>query len=136
MNPFKPAGLSLTASPTPDITPLSSDDPRVPDPGGRRRPRRAADHARPAAPRGPRARAGVERDRRARAAGQRAGRWALALPRALRELGATPSFTLAATAAGDTVAVWWRGQLLYAVACADRLSVAAIIGHHLDGEGA
>lgn len=64
------------------------------------------------------------------------GRWALALPRALRELGATPSFTLAATAAGDTVAVWWRGQLLYAVACADRLSVAAIIGHHLDGEGA
>jgi hypothetical protein len=62
------------------------------------------------------------------------GRWALALPRALREIGATPSFTLAATAAGDTVAVWWRGQLLYAVACADRVGVAAIIGHHLDGE--
>jgi hypothetical protein len=62
------------------------------------------------------------------------GRWALSLPRALRELGTTPVFTLASTAAGDTVAVWWRDSLLYAVGCSDRLGIAAIIAHHLGGE--
>jgi hypothetical protein len=62
------------------------------------------------------------------------GRWATSLPRALRELGTTPSFTVAATATGDTIAVWWRGPLLYAVACDDRRGVAAIIASHLGGE--
>lgn len=64
------------------------------------------------------------------------GRWALSLPLATRELGATPSFTLASTAAGDTVAVWWRGALLYAVACGDRRGVAAVIANHLGGDDA
>jgi hypothetical protein len=60
----------------------------------------------------------------------------MALPLATRELGATPSFTLAATAAGDTVAVWWRGELLFAVACDDRSGVAAVVTHHLIEEAA
>ena len=64
------------------------------------------------------------------------GDWAMALPLATRELGATPSFTLAATAAGDTVAVWWRGELLFAVACDDRSGVAAVVTHHLIEEAA
>jgi len=62
------------------------------------------------------------------------GRWAISLPRATRELGATPSFTLAGTAAGDIIAVWWRDALLYAVACDDRHGIAAIVAHHLGGD--
>lgn len=64
------------------------------------------------------------------------GRWALSLPLAMHEIGATPSFALASTAAGDTIAVWWRDALLYAVACDDRRGVTAIIAHHLDGDRA
>jgi hypothetical protein len=64
------------------------------------------------------------------------GRWAMALPLATRELAATPSFTLAATAAGDTIAVWWRGELLFAVACGDRRGIAEVVAHHLSGEAA
>lgn len=63
------------------------------------------------------------------------GRWALSLPAATREIGATPSFTLASTAAGETIAVWWRGALIYAVASSDRRGVAAVIANHLAGEG-
>jgi hypothetical protein len=59
------------------------------------------------------------------------GRWAQTLPLATREFGAAASFTLASTADGDTVAVWWRGSLLYAIACEDRSGVAALLGHHL-----
>jgi len=62
------------------------------------------------------------------------GRWALALPQAARELAATPAFVIAATPAGDTIVVWWRDQLLYAVMCEDRRSVAAITALHLQGE--
>lgn len=54
------------------------------------------------------------------------GRWANALPAATRELGATPAFTFAATAAGDTLGVWWSDDVLYAVACSDRRSSAAL----------
>lgn len=64
------------------------------------------------------------------------GRWALSLPAATRELGATPSFTLASNAGGEAVAVWWRGALLYAVACSDRRGVAAVIASHLSGDDA
>jgi hypothetical protein len=64
------------------------------------------------------------------------GRWARTLPQATLELGATPSFTLAATAAGNTIAVWWRGELLFAVACDDRRSIAEVVARHLSGEGA
>jgi hypothetical protein len=63
------------------------------------------------------------------------GRWAMHLPLAARELGATPTFTLAARDI-DTIAVWWRDQLLYAVASEDRSSVAALAARHLLGEGA
>lgn len=62
------------------------------------------------------------------------GRWAVSLPQATRELGATPSFTLASTAAGDTIAVWWHRELIYAVACDDRSAVASILAHLL-GDG-
>jgi hypothetical protein len=62
------------------------------------------------------------------------GRWAMLVPLVTRELGTTPSFTLSATATGDTIAVWWRGPVLYAVACDDRSSVAALTASHLEGE--
>ena len=61
------------------------------------------------------------------------GRWAISLPLAMHELGATPSITLASTASGDTIGVWWRDDLLYAVVCDDRRAVAAMIAHHLEG---
>lgn len=64
------------------------------------------------------------------------GRWAISLPLAMHELGTTPSFALASTATRDTIAVWWRDALLYAVACDDRRGVTAIIAHHLDGDAA
>jgi hypothetical protein len=67
-------------------------------------------------------------------AGLRAiGRWAHAVPRATKELGDAPSFTLAASTSGDTLAVWWRGAVLYVVVCADRNDVAAITSHLLAG---
>lgn len=62
------------------------------------------------------------------------GRWATLLPLATRELGTTPSFTLATTVTSETFAVWWRESLLYAVACSDRSDVAAVAAHHLREE--
>ncbi|HEY0255397.1 MAG TPA: hypothetical protein VGC41_27900 [Kofleriaceae bacterium] len=59
------------------------------------------------------------------------GNWAARVPLATRELGATPTFTLAATTAGDTNAVWWQDELLYAVACNSRYSVATLASYHL-----
>jgi hypothetical protein len=59
------------------------------------------------------------------------GRWARSVAVATRELGASPSFTLVATATGDTISIWWRDALLYAVLCDDRSSVAAVTAHHL-----
>jgi hypothetical protein len=59
------------------------------------------------------------------------GRWAMSLPVATGELGASPRFSLAATAGGETIAVWWRGPLLYAVVCEDRRAIATVTAHHL-----
>ncbi len=61
------------------------------------------------------------------------GRWARSVQLASRELGAAPSFTLATTASGGAISVWWRDELLYAVCCEDRASVAAITAYHLAG---
>ena len=59
------------------------------------------------------------------------GSWATAVPSAARELGASRAFVLAATAGGDTISLWWRDGLLFAVACEDRAEVAAVTAHHL-----
>lgn len=53
------------------------------------------------------------------------------LPQACLELGATPSFTLSTTESGDTLLLWWRGPLLFAVSCPDRASLAELTGRHL-----
>jgi hypothetical protein len=53
------------------------------------------------------------------------------LPHACLELGATPSFTLSTTEEGETVLLWWRGPLLFAVSCPDRQSLAELTAHHL-----
>jgi hypothetical protein len=59
------------------------------------------------------------------------GRDLAALLQACLELGATPSFTLSATQAGETVVLWWRGQLLVAASCPDRQSLAELTSRHL-----
>jgi hypothetical protein len=48
------------------------------------------------------------------------------IPEACLELGAAPSFALSTTAAGETVLVWWRGAVLFAVSCADRASLVTL----------
>lgn len=53
------------------------------------------------------------------------------LPQACLELGATPSFTLSTTEGGETLLLWWRGQLLFVVSCPDRASLAELTGRHL-----
>ncbi len=53
------------------------------------------------------------------------------VPHACLELGATPSFTLSTTGAGETVLLWWRSALLFVVSCPDRLSLAALINQRL-----
>jgi hypothetical protein len=53
------------------------------------------------------------------------------IPRAGRELGTSPSFTLSTTGDGDTMLVWWREALLFAVSCPDRASLAAVTSQHL-----
>ncbi|MCW5802896.1 MAG: hypothetical protein KIT31_10960 [Deltaproteobacteria bacterium] len=62
------------------------------------------------------------------------GRWAMQLPLAARELGATPQFVLASRGT-DTIAVWWRAELLFAVATEERSSVAAFVAQHLHEAG-
>jgi hypothetical protein len=54
------------------------------------------------------------------------GQWAKQLTQASRELGAATSLALATSALGWTVVSWWRRDVLYAVACADRRSLAEI----------
>src|SRR5262249_13220247 len=54
------------------------------------------------------------------------GRWAMLVPTATHELGSEPSFALASTASGETIAVWWRHELLYTVLCEDRQRVASV----------
>ena len=63
------------------------------------------------------------------------GRWAMTIPGATRELGTQPRYTLSCTATGATTAVWWRGELLFAVRCPDRYSAAQIVSR-LDREDA
>jgi hypothetical protein len=53
------------------------------------------------------------------------------IPRAGRELGTSPSFTLSTTGDGDTMLVWWGEALLFAVSCPDRASLAAVTSQHL-----
>lgn len=59
------------------------------------------------------------------------GRSVESIPRASRELGTTPSFTLSATSTGEAVVLWWREAVLFAVACADRTSLAAATARRL-----
>ncbi|MGC4093732.1 MAG: hypothetical protein QM756_38695 [Polyangiaceae bacterium] len=59
------------------------------------------------------------------------GNWAMSVPLASRELAATPTVILAATAGGEMVWVWWRDSLLFTVFCRDRLNLAAVTAHHL-----
>ena len=59
------------------------------------------------------------------------GRWASAMPDASLELAAAPSFTLAVTANGDSVLVWWNAGLLYTVLCQDRARLAAVTSRHM-----
>ena len=59
------------------------------------------------------------------------GRWASSMPHASLELAAAPSLTLAATEKGDSVLVWWRAGILYAVLCEDRASLAAVTSRHM-----
>jgi hypothetical protein len=56
---------------------------------------------------------------------------ALSVTTATRQLAASPSFALVATARGDTVSVWWHESMLHAVICADRSALAAATAHHL-----
>lgn len=60
------------------------------------------------------------------------GRWASAVPLATKELGGAQAFALAVSAAGDTVAVWSRQNLLFAVVCEDRSSIAALTARFLN----
>jgi hypothetical protein len=55
----------------------------------------------------------------------------LSIPRASHELGMTPAFTLSTTANGDALLVWWRKQVLYAMACEDRASLISATSQHL-----
>lgn len=55
----------------------------------------------------------------------------LPLPRASRELGTPPSFTLSSTPSGRSLLVWWRGSTLFAVCCEDRASAAAVTARRL-----
>lgn len=59
------------------------------------------------------------------------GRWASAMPNASFELAAAPSFALASTGKGDSVLVWWRAGLLYAVLCPDGPSLPAVASRHM-----
>ena len=53
------------------------------------------------------------------------------IPRASRELGVPPAFTLSTTANGQTALVWWWEAALFTVLCEDRESVAAATAQHL-----
>lgn len=57
------------------------------------------------------------------------GQWATQLPLATRELGASVSLVIATTSRGDTMVVWWHHELLFAVACPDRLALSDILAH-------
>ena len=59
------------------------------------------------------------------------GRFATSLPHASLELAAAPTFTLASTETGESILVWWREGLLFAVRCEDRACLAAVTSRHL-----
>ena len=58
-------------------------------------------------------------------------RWARALPLAGRELGTSPRLALATTTAGDTIASWWNGGLLYTALCTERAHLTRLASRHL-----
>lgn len=57
------------------------------------------------------------------------GQWAANLPGATRELGSASQLAIATTDADDTIAVWWRGDLLYAVVCDDRRALGEVMNY-------
>lgn len=57
------------------------------------------------------------------------GRWAAQLAGATRELGSTASLAIATTEPGDTIAVWWADELIYAVICDDRRALGEVLQH-------
>jgi hypothetical protein len=59
------------------------------------------------------------------------GRSIEAIPRANRELGTVPAFTLALRAGGGAQVLWWRGPLLFSLACPTRSSLAAATARHM-----
>jgi hypothetical protein len=59
------------------------------------------------------------------------GRAVEAIPRASRELGNAPAFALSRTLSGDSLLLWWKNELLFAVACDDRASLARATAQHL-----
>lgn len=56
------------------------------------------------------------------------------LPRASRELGSAPSFTLSRTPSGSTLLIWWRDELLFSVCCEDKTSAALATARHLGAQ--
>ena len=60
------------------------------------------------------------------------GRWAAQLPAATRELGSTSTLAIATTDAGDTIATWWRGDVIYVVVCEDRRALGEVM-HYVGG---
>lgn len=54
-----------------------------------------------------------------------------AIPRASHELGTTPAFAVSTTRAGESLISWWRSEVLFAVACRDRESLARATAQHL-----
>lgn len=61
------------------------------------------------------------------------GRWAAQLPAATRELGAAATLAIATTDAGETLATWWRGDVIYVVVCTDRRAIGEVM-HYLGGD--
>lgn len=59
------------------------------------------------------------------------GRSIESIPRANRELGTVPTFTLALRSNGGAQVMWWRGPLLFSLACPTRSSLAATTARHL-----
>ena len=59
------------------------------------------------------------------------GRSIEAIPRANRELGTVPTFTLAFRESGSAQVLWWRGPLLFSLSCPTRSSLASATARHL-----
>jgi hypothetical protein len=55
------------------------------------------------------------------------GQWSRQLTQATRQLGTAASVALATSTRGWTVVTWWQREILYAVACTDRRSLAEVL---------